>query len=208
MSMNHIAVVAFDCDGVMFDSAEANNAFYNQILAHLGRPAMNASQEAFGHSHTVNQTLAYLLDDDPHLLAEAGDYRKRIGYHPFIRHMRIEPHLRTLLTQLRGRWKTAVATNRTDTMERVLEVHALDGLFDLVVSASDVTHPKPHPEQLLSIMEHFAILPEDLCFIGDSDLDQQAADAAGASFIAFNNPELKALAHIDSLDRVLDLIDY
>ncbi len=27
-----VKVVAFDCDGVMFDSAAANQAYYNQVL--------------------------------------------------------------------------------------------------------------------------------------------------------------------------------
>jgi HAD superfamily hydrolase (TIGR01509 family) len=207
MPINHIAAVAFDCDGVMFDSAEANIAYYNQILIHLGRPAMSAAQAAYCHSHTVGESLVHVLADAPHLLPEAEAYRRRTGYHAFIRHMRMEPHLRSLLTRLQGRWKTAVATNRTDTMQRVLEEHDLEGLFDLVISASDVARPKPHPEQLLTIIAHFGIRPDELCFIGDSDLDQQAADAAGVPFIAFGNPELQAVAHIDRLDRVLDLIE-
>jgi len=207
MPINHIAVVAFDCDGVMFDSAEANVAYYNQILAHLGRPAMSTAEEAFSHSHTVGQSLAHLLADAPHQLAAADSYRQRTGYLPFIRHMRMEPHLRALLTHLRGCRKTAIATNRTDTMNRVLVEHKLEGLFDLVISAADVAHPKPHPEQLLTIIAHFKVRPDEVCFIGDSDLDQQAADAAGVPFIAFGNPHLKATAHIDRLDRVLDLID-
>ncbi len=206
MPFNHIAVVAFDCDGVMFDSADANIAYYNQILAHLGRSAMTADQEAYTHSHTVRESLAHLLADAPHLIAAADAFRLRTGYLPFIRHMRMEPHLRHLLNQLQGRCKTAIATNRTDTMNRVLAEHDLEGWFDMVVSAADVTHPKPHPEQLLTIMAHFHIRPHELCFIGDSDLDQQAADAAGVPFIAYGNPDLRAAAHIHRLDAVLDLI--
>jgi HAD superfamily hydrolase (TIGR01509 family) len=208
MPINHIAVVAFDCDGVMFDSADANIAYYNQILAHLGRPAMTAAQEAFSHSNTVAESLAHLLSDAPHLLLQAEAYRRQTGYLPFIPHMRMEPHLRHLLAHLQGRCKTAIATNRTDTMNRVLEEHDLEGCFDLVVSAADVRHPKPHPEQLLTIIDHFGVRPEEVCFIGDSDLDQQAAHAAGVSFIAFGNPALAADAHIDRLDRVIDLIEH
>lgn len=206
MPINHIAVVAFDCDGVMFDSADANIAYYNQILNHLGRPAMTAAQEAFSHSHTVAQSLAHLLADAPHLLPEADIYRQHTGYAPFIPHMRMEPHLRATLTHLRGHCKTAIATNRTDTMNRVLQEHDLTDLFDLVISAADVAHPKPDPEQLLTIIDHFKVRPDEVCFIGDSDLDQQAADAAGVPFIAFGSPHLKAAAHIDRLDRVIDLI--
>jgi HAD superfamily hydrolase (TIGR01509 family) len=208
MPINHIAVVAFDCDGVMFDSADANIAYYNQILNHLGRPAMTATQEAFTHSNTVEESLAHLMADALHLLPEAEAYRKRTGYLPFIRHMRIEPHLRQLLAHLQNRCKTAIATNRTDTMNRVLEEHDLEGCFDLVVSAADVRHPKPHPEQLLTIIDHFKVQPGEVCFIGDSDLDQQAAEAAGVPFIAFANPSLPADAHIDRLDRVIDLLNH
>ena len=35
---NLIKLVAFDCDGVLFDSQQANIAFYNTILAHFDRP--------------------------------------------------------------------------------------------------------------------------------------------------------------------------
>jgi HAD superfamily hydrolase (TIGR01549 family) len=207
MPIHHIAVVAFDCDGVMFDSAEANIAYYNQILAHLGRPAMTAAQEAFTHSNTVAASLAHLLADAPHQLTEAEAFRRRTGYIPFIRHMRMEPHLRMLLDHLNGRYKTAIATNRTDTMNRVLLEHGLEGCFDLVVSAADVRYAKPHPEQLHAIIAHFGVRPKEVCFIGDSDLDQQAAEAAGVPFIAYGNPALPAVAHIDRLDRVIELLE-
>ena len=36
--MKNIKVVAFDCDGVMFDTTKANIAYYNQILDHFDRP--------------------------------------------------------------------------------------------------------------------------------------------------------------------------
>ena len=42
--MEHVRVVIFDCDGVMFDSKRANEAYYNHILAHFGKPQMNGRQ--------------------------------------------------------------------------------------------------------------------------------------------------------------------
>ncbi len=44
--MKNIEVVAFDCDGVMFDTINANMAYYNKILEHFGRPAMTPQQLA------------------------------------------------------------------------------------------------------------------------------------------------------------------
>ena len=48
-----IKLVAFDCDGVLFDSRQANIAFYNDILARFEQPRMDLEAEDFVHSHTV-----------------------------------------------------------------------------------------------------------------------------------------------------------
>jgi phosphoglycolate phosphatase len=50
-----------------------------------------------------------------------------------------------------------VATNRTDTMARVLAENHIDHLFDLVVCALDVQFPKPHPESLVKVVDHFSV---------------------------------------------------
>jgi phosphoglycolate phosphatase len=201
MDSRSVQVVAFDCDGVMFDSSEANRAFYNQVLVHIGMPTMTPEQSAFAHMHTVDESLEYLIGD-PVMLAEARRYRLQMSYHVFIRHMVIEPHLRALLSKLRPAFKTAIATNRTDTMDRVLEEHDLEGQFDLVVTASDVLHPKPDPEQLRVILEHFKIQPERMIYIGDSPLDAQSAQAAHVPFIAYRNASLPARMHIQSLQQI------
>jgi phosphoglycolate phosphatase len=205
MDPRSVKVVAFDCDGVMFDSSEANRAFYNQVLQHIGMPPMTAEQSAFAHMHTVDESLEYLIDD-PGRLAEARRYRMRMSYHSFIRHMVIEPHLKALLAKLRPVFKTAIATNRTDTMDRVLEEHELEEHFDLVVTALDVRHPKPYPDQLQVILEHFGIAPDRMIYIGDSALDAQSAQAAHVPFIAFRNASLPARVHIQSLQQIEGLL--
>jgi len=200
-----IVVAAFDCDGVMFDSSAANRAYYNQVLLHFEMPVMTTEQSAFAHMHTVDESLRFLIDD-PGTLDAAQQYRKQMSYLPFIRHMVIEPHLKALLAKLRPAFKTAIATNRTDTMDRVLEEHSLEGQFDLVVTAMDVRDPKPHPEQLEVILSHFNIGPDRMIYIGDSALDAQAAQAAGVPFIAFGNDSLPAQVHIDSLLQVEEIL--
>jgi phosphoglycolate phosphatase len=205
MDYRSVEVVAFDCDGVMFDSSEANRNYYNQVLRHLGLPAMTIEQSGFAHMHTVDESLRYLIDD-PDTLAAAQQYRRQMSYLAFIRHMVVEPHLKALLAKLRPAFKTAIATNRTDTMDRVLVEHGLEGQFDLVVTAMDVRHPKPHPEQLQVILGHFNIAPGQMLYIGDSALDAQAAQAADVPFIAFGNASLPAQLHIDSLRRIEEIL--
>jgi phosphoglycolate phosphatase len=199
--MKHIKVVAFDCDGVMFDSEEANTAYYNQVLNHIGKPAMTPEQAAYAHVHTVGEVIGFLVPEKESL-EKANAYRKQIGYLPFIRHMRIEPHLKSLLRFLRPNYKIAIATNRTDTMPRVLSDHGLEGQFDQVVTALDVTRPKPDPEMLLKILKFFKINADQMLYIGDSALDSLAAKGAGAPFVAYDNPTLSAEYHIQSLKEL------
>lgn len=199
--MADFRVIAFDCDGVMFDTEAANRAYYNDILAHLGKPAMTDRQFAYCQMSTADQAVAYLLSD-PDEYARGQQFRKQRGYTPYIKYMKIAPDLVDVLSWCRPGLNTAVATNRSDTMGRVLEVHGLEKYFDLVVTALDVENPKPHPDQLLKITEHFNVMPEQVLYIGDSPVDEQAARAAGAVFAACCNRELAADYQIEQLSEI------
>ncbi|VTR70194.1 conserved hypothetical protein [Desulfosarcina cetonica] len=203
--MQHPKVVAFDCDGVMFDSRKANAAYYNHLLAHVGLPEMTPDQMAYSHMQTVDAALAYIIPDEATRNAAHG-YRKQMGYLPFLRLMEIEPGLVPLLEKLRPGYKTAVATNRTDTMARVLKDNAIEHLFDLVVCALDVQFPKPHPEALNKVVHHFGVLPGQVLYVGDSEVDEDAAKAAGVPFVAYRNPSLVADHHIRHLVEIETLL--
>lgn len=199
-------VIAFDCDGVMFDTEAANRAYYNDILAHLGRPPMTAEQFAYCQMHTADAAIAYLFPDARDFAA-AQAYRKKTGYGPYIRYMKMEPDLVALLQWCRPALKTAVATNRSDTMNRVLELHGLQEYFDLVVTALDVAKPKPDPEQLLRVIEHFRVRPGEVLYIGDSEVDAQAARGAGVVLAACRNPALDADYHIGRLGELKAIVN-
>jgi phosphoglycolate phosphatase len=189
----------------MFDSTEANKAYYNHILIRFGKPEMDDGQFAYTHMHTADASMAFLFEDEE-ILAQAQAFRKEMTYMPFIRIMRMEPHLMELLRKLRTKYKTAVASNRTDTMRRVLEIHGLEDLFDLVVSATDVARPKPYPDELLKVLDHFGAAPEEVVYVGDSSVDETAAKAAGVPLIAYGSPHLDAAYHIRSLKEIEDIL--
>ena len=204
--MVNVKVVAFDCDGVLFDTEQANRAYYSSILQHFGRPAVTDDQFAFVHMHTVFESLAYLFPDKE-TLAAAHVFRKGMDYRQYLSYLKMEPHLISLLEKLRPRFKTAIATNRTDTMDRLLAEFNLERLFDLVVTASDVERPKPHPEVLLKILNYFSLSPHQVIYIGDSRLDELAAKAAAIPLVAYRNPELSADYYINSLKEIEGLLD-
>ena len=200
-----LRLVGFDCDGVLFDSRQANIAFYNDILARFGYPPMLPQAVDYVHSHTFQESLAYLFRESPQL-EEALEYCRRLDYQRFIPMMVEEPYLREFLGFLRPRCYTALATNRTTTTRAVLEYHRLADQFDLVVSALDVSRPKPHPESLWRILAHFNLKPEEVIYIGDSQVDEEFARNAGVALVAYRNPRLKAAYHLESFAAGLQLI--
>lgn len=203
--MNQIRAIAFDCDGVMFDTTRANQAYYNTLLRKFGRPDLTPEQFVYIHAHSVHDSIAFLFDGEATREAVHA-FRESMNYMPFVSIMEIDPQLKPLIRRLRPAFKTAVATNRTDTMDRVIVEHGLEGLFDLVVCAKDVARPKPHPDLLFKVLEHFHLTPNQMAYVGDSQLDEQAARAAHVPFLAFRNPGLHADVHIDSLIEIESLL--
>jgi phosphoglycolate phosphatase-like HAD superfamily hydrolase len=201
-----VKVVIFDCDGVMFDSKQANVAYYNQILAHFGKPHMDSEQCKYVHMHTADQSVAYLFMDDPRL-EQALTYRHQVGYLPFIPMMQMEPYLKPLLDYLRPAYKTAVSTNRSDTMDQVLAHHGLKGRFDIVVSSLDVERPKPDPESLMKILDYFDFSPREAIYIGDSEIDELAANAAAIPLVAYKNQSLSAAYHVEHFKEIEALLE-
>jgi HAD superfamily hydrolase (TIGR01549 family) len=155
--------------------------------------------------HTISEALAYLFPDEK-TLAAAHLFRETMDYRQYLSYFTVEPHLVSLLQKIKPKFKTAIATNRTDTMNRLLAAFDLEGHFDLIVTASDVERPKPHPDVLLKISDHFNIPPEQVIYIGDSRLDQLAARSAGMPLVAYRNPELSAEYYVNNLSEIEGLL--
>lgn len=206
MDIFNIKAVVFDCDGVMFDTALANRKFYNEVLQVFGKPELNEEQFNNIHMMTITGAIEYLFPDMDDL-SIVYDNLKNIGYKKFIKHMSMEKGLKEFLIKLKDNgYIRGVATNRTNTMEKVLKDFYLEDYFEVVVTAAKVEKPKPDPEQLLLIMAKFELKPDEILFIGDSDYDRQAAVSAKVRFAAFKNPELKADFNVDSMDEVARIL--
>jgi HAD superfamily hydrolase (TIGR01509 family) len=196
--------VIYDCDGVMFDSFEANLAFYDRIMAMLDKPPLSRDDGELMrilHTRASRDVLRHIFPDEASWNAAmrcvpAVDYREMI---PF---MQMEEGFRETLEALTPLVGLAVCTNRAKTMEMVLSYFNLDSYFGIVMTAARVINPKPHPEPLLKVLEHFRIGPNEALFVGDSDLDSQAAQSAEVPFIAYK-ADLPALARIDRHPDIL-----
>jgi phosphoglycolate phosphatase len=203
-SMDRFKAVIYDCDGVIFDSFEANLAFYNRIMAMLGRPPLDRGDGALMrvlHTFASQDVLRHIFPDETKWRAAMGcvpaiDYRELVPY------MRMEEGFRDTIETLSSCVGLAICTNRAASMNAVLEAFDLGRYFGIVMTALKVTNPKPHPEPLLKVLDHYRIAPGEALFVGDSEVDRQAAEAAGVPFIAYKTD----LAGFARIDRHLDIL--
>jgi phosphoglycolate phosphatase len=204
--MKHQAVI-FDCDGVMFDSRQANTNLYNHLLSHFGLDLMLPEDIEFVHMHTVVESIRRIFRNTPHT-DDALEYRLHLDYTPFIADMVMEPGLRELLDFLKPRCGLAVATNRSNTIGKVLERNNLSQYFDIVVSSLDVENPKPHPESVFKILDFFGLGPDRCFYVGDSAVDSEVCRAAHVPLIAYKNKALEAMLHVENMPELQDALKH
>ena len=75
-----------------------------------------------------------------------------------------------------------------------------------MVSAQDVSRPKPHPESFVRILEHFRLSARGGHLHRRLPVDEQFAANAGVPFVAYRNPDLTANYYLDSFAAGPDLI--
>lgn len=204
-SATDIRGIIFDCDGVLFDSKEANTAYYNHIRLAVNLPPISEEQATYSHMVSADEAIAHIIP--PELMAGAIEARNQARYRDtFMSMMQPAPYLYPFLQTMKEQgMPLALCTNRSDSVHYVLEHFAMESFFSPVVTITHV-RPKPDPQGLLEIVRMWGTTPDAVIFLGDSLVDQQAAASAGVPFWSFNSPELSAQVHISDFKELEDII--
>jgi HAD superfamily hydrolase (TIGR01509 family) len=202
-----IRCVIYDCDGVLFDSLEANRKFYNFICTTFGRSPLTEEELKFARSQPVKEAIHFLFRNDLDGEQRALGLLPRIDPRETIAGLKMETNLLPALKKLKEKGiLRAISTNRSTTMKPIMERFELTPYFDLVITSLDVQNPKPHPESIEKIVQTFSLTKEEAIFVGDSEIDRQAANSAGVKFIAYKNTGIAADAFIEDHLGILNLL--
>ena len=182
--------VLFDFDFTLADASQAIVAGFQHGFACMGHPKPDPD--------AVRGTIGLPLEDAYTLLSGDGDEARRKEFRLYFSQvavpMQIEvtrmfPGAEALLRALKDAGVPAaiVSTKRADTLCRVLEKRKLLELLTTVTGSEMVQRQKPDPEGLCKTIAGLGLTPDQVLYCGDTVIDAEAAQRAGAHFCAVLN---------------------
>lgn len=182
-----IAGVIFDCDGTIVDSRNLIVPFYNWLFTEVGLPPIDETDPeavAFCLSQPDAEVFARFAPG-PAAQKRLFERLARLDPADFVDDLELEPYALEVLQALRPRYRLAIATNRGADMDVLVRHFGFDAYVQAVVTARDVAKPKPNPDMLLLAAERLGITPAEALYVGDTDIDGLAAEAAGMPFLCY-----------------------
>lgn len=94
------------------------------------------------------------------------------------------PSSLTVLRTLKQRGAhIAIISNKTAfRIQEKFDVDHVPELVDYIIGSTDIKKPKPDAEGALRAIAHFAVVPQEVLYIGDSETDAKTAQNAGIDF--------------------------
>lgn len=174
-----LKAVIFDVDGVLVDSHEANDIFYERLLVAAGYPKPSRAVLHTCFHLTMRDSIAKLTSADADEVERIWQLGQKGTFYPK-EALRFPSSLLDVLNGLHGQYQLAIVTGRSRMgIEILFSQRPISGLFKAVVTAHDYVHPKPHPEPLLLALKQLDLQPNETVYIGDSHTDIEAAREAG-----------------------------
>ncbi len=180
-------LLIFDCDGVLFDSEEANRNYFYDSMAIAGYTELPEHIEQYVGYMSMSQLINQFIED--------SDEQKRVfdicmqnPYDSYITLLKPLADFNVLFNNLRSNYLLSMATNRGKSLHKLFTYFNLHEFFQFKISALDA-RPKPAPDMLFKTIEFFNITKDAVLFIGDSISDYQAAENAGIEFLWVGNKE-------------------
>ncbi|MDR2038167.1 MAG: HAD family hydrolase [Bacteroidales bacterium] len=181
--MNFRAVI-FDLDGTLADTLEDIADAMNRVLSSLGYPAHKYDEYRFlvgnGIKNLVKKSLPESAQTEENIETcfryMMDDYENN-----YLNKTSLYTGIPDLLDKLSSdHVKLAVLSNKADSItQKICDVLLKNWPFTLIMGANNRFPRKPDPQSALYIAEYMELKPRDICYLGDSDVDMQTANAAG-----------------------------
>lgn len=183
-----VKAVIFDWDGTLADTRDAVVQAFQKVLVEVGCIVTDRFIErrmGIGTKKTLAEALEECNTRFNDEMLENLVREKIESQTELFKTVSLFEGATELLKELQGKTKIALATmSGRKVVDRLLPEKRIEGYFDVVVTADEVSKPKPDPEVFLVSAAKLGVDPEDCVVIEDSVFGVKAAKAAEMKCIA------------------------
>ncbi|GHS99929.1 phosphoglycolate phosphatase [Bacteroidia bacterium] len=183
--MKHpFSAVLFDLDGTLIDSLYDIAHAMNHTLERFGYPVYPLEDYNYFVGNGLKNLVQKCLPEDKkekiyveETLAAMMEEYEQSCIHKTVLYDGI-PELLDALTA--NHYKLAVLSNKADPLTQKIAKQLLSRWkFEIILGANDNFPRKPVPDAALFIANTMQIAPENILYLGDTNIDMQTAHAAG-----------------------------
>lgn len=181
-----------------------------KMYSFLVSKGVNVTFEEFYQAYVEARDALYAKADanleEPHFNVRVVDTLKKLGfdcdissvivtgatcafYEEFMKYVHIDEYAQSVLEKLHGKYKLGIISNFAipECALKLLSLHGLDKLFDLIVVSGAVNKRKPSPEIFMGALKALGVSASEAAFVGDT----ADADVAGAKAVGMYSIYLK-----------------
>ena len=187
LGAQEFSVSLWDWDGVLVDSRRNFYGAYEKALRE--QSIITSPREIFLREGEPTPVLLRAIFDSRHISVDDDKIRelviRRREYDFALGERRLFTAVPRILRRLRdaGQRTGLVTGSSRSSLDKLLQPEQARW-FDVIVTADDVTHGKPHPEPFLRAMQALKADPKTCVVIENAPFGIQAARAAGCAVIA------------------------
>ncbi len=205
--MNKLRAVIFDMDGVLIDSEPLHERAQKIVFAENSLDVPEGILGTF-KGQTEEDVFEFIVREYGHGGLDPANLvrQKHEVYRSLMPELRpVDGSVDFVRFLLESGLRLALTTSATRRdQEYALDILALGESFEVIVTADDVTRPKPHPEPYSITVQRMSLEPEMCLVIEDSLNGVRSALRAGCRVVGLSTSFDKAALSAEGAHHVVD----
>ncbi len=206
--------IFFDFDGTLADTAACIVATMKATFQEMGlsEPTETAIRQSIGLP--LSQSLKRVGPINDSTVQEAADiYHKHFARLQSTHIVLFPKVVETLNTLKKKGFTLAIVTSRgQDSLQEIMEAHALKDYFQACMTSDLGLASKPAPDMVLALLRRFGLSPEQAWVVGDTTFDIQMGNSAGCTTVGVtygnhSREQLQSVSATHLIDRFEELLE-
>lgn len=176
-----IKAIVWDLDGTLLNTIDDLANSVNFALSKYNLPSKTVSEVKKAVGNGVNKLIARCIEggrNNPHFTQVLESFKEHYSKNSAVKTAPY-PEIRETLKELKTRgYKLAVVSNKFESAVAELCQKYFPNIFDVIIGETPQIKRKPAPDMLFAALKLLQTQPQEIYFIGDSEVDVQTAQNA------------------------------